>query len=136
MAFACPTHLEAQGGDDRFIQVRCLGRLDESILVDAVAAGAQAVWLVDGECQDCPYAVGRTVAEQAVQRANALLQAFGVSEHIFISPTLPAEQRTATRPPTTTEDLSRRAFFSLLARETARTAAVSGSWGSPPASGG
>ena len=133
VAFACPRYLEAKGGDaDRFIQVNCLGRLDESILVGAVSLGVQAAWLLDGACQECPYTVacpersrrGRAVAAQAAQRANALLQAFGIPERIFIGPQLPPGPSTAARSPAAAEGLSRRALFSLAARETAKTAAV------------
>jgi len=125
VTFVCPRYLEARGGDtDRCIQVNCLGRLDESILVGAVSLGVQAIWLMDGACQECPYAVGRAVAAQVVQRANTLLQAFGVPQWIFIGPQLPVGPNTAAQPPGAAEGLSRRAFFSLLARETAKTAAV------------
>jgi ferredoxin len=125
VAFACSRYLEDGGGDgDGYIQVNCLGRLDESILVGAVSVGAQAVWLLDGACRECPYTNGRAVAEQVVQRANALLQAFGVPERIFFGPQLPSEPGTTARPSVAVESLSRRAFFSLLARETTRTAAV------------
>lgn len=133
VAFACPRYLESRGGDDdHFIQVNCLGRLDESILVGVVSLGVQAVWLMDGACPECPYTVacpersrrGRAVAAQATQRANALLQAFGVPERIFIGPQLPPGPSTTARSPAALEGLSRRALFSLAARETAKTAVV------------
>ena len=133
VAFACATYLEAGSGDsDRFIQVNCLGRLDESILVGAVSVGAQAVWLMDGACQECSYAAacpersrrGRAAVEQAVQRANALLQAFGVPQRIFIGSQLPPGPSKTARPPAVAEGLSRRTFFSLATRQVARTAVV------------
>ncbi|MBM4466960.1 MAG: 4Fe-4S dicluster domain-containing protein [Chloroflexi bacterium] len=125
IAFACPRYLEARGKDaDRFLQVNCLGRLDESILVGAVSLGAQTIWLLDSACQECPYAAGRAVAEQAVQRANALLQACGVPQRIFVGSQLPSEIGMATRPPAVVEGLSRRDFFSLLARQAAKTTVV------------
>ncbi|MBC8492234.1 MAG: 4Fe-4S binding protein [Chloroflexi bacterium] len=125
VAFACPRYLETKGGDaDHFIQVNCLGRLDESVLVGAVSQGIQAVWLMDGACQECPYAVGRAVAEQSLQRANALLQAFGVQQRIFIGPQLPSGPSATAQPPAATEGLSRRAFFSLASRQVARTAVI------------
>jgi len=123
-AFACPKYLEARGGDaNRFLQVNCLGRLDESVLVGAVSLGAQTIWLLDGACQECPYAAGRTVAEQALQRANALLQACGVPQRIFIGPQVPLGPRTAPRP-SAPEGISRRDFFTLLTRQAVKTTVV------------
>ncbi len=128
VAFACPRYLEAKGRDgDHFIQVNCIGRLDESILVGTVAEGAQAAWLMDEACQECPYVIGRAVAEQVVQKANGLLQAFGVQERIFIGRELPPRPGMAAQPPAApaaSEGLSRRAFFSLLTRETTRMVTV------------
>jgi ferredoxin len=132
IAFACTRVLEARDGDSgRFIPVHCLGRLDESILVGAVCLGAEAVWLIDAACEGCPYVTAcperspsaQTVATQAVHRANSLLRACGVPERIFIGPQLPEGLNTAVRPHRAGETLSRRAFFSTLARGTTGAAA-------------
>jgi ferredoxin len=101
-----------------------LGRLDESLLIGAVCLGAEALWLIDAACQDCPYAVGQAVATQRIQRANALLRACGVAERIFIGPGLPEALNTATRPRRAAETLSRRAFFSVLAHRSTGVAAT------------
>jgi formate hydrogenlyase subunit 6/NADH:ubiquinone oxidoreductase subunit I len=125
IAFACQRHLETRNGDgERLIAVNCLGRLDESILAGTVCLGAEAVWLIDAACQDCPYAVGQAVAAQGVQRANKLLQVFGVTPHVFIGPHLPDGLSTVDRPRGTGETLSRRAFFSMLAHRTSGAAAM------------
>ncbi len=129
IVFACPRYLEASNGDrNRFIPVNCLGRLDESILVGAVVLGAEALWLMDGACQVCPYAKhgpgGNKVAVQAVQRANALLKAMGVEPRIFMGAQLPDGLSAAASPCATGATLSRRAFFSLLARRTTGVAAT------------
>jgi formate hydrogenlyase subunit 6/NADH:ubiquinone oxidoreductase subunit I len=140
LAFACPRYLEARNGDrDRFIPVNCLGRLDESILVGSIFLGAEAVWLVDGACQECPYAAassaygspsgkpgrgGRAVAAQVAERANELLQVCGTQGQIFIGPQLPGGLNTAARPRQAGETLSRRAFFSMLAHRTTGAAAI------------
>ena len=55
LAFTCTRYLEARGkAAEAGVQVNCLGRLDESILVGAVAWGAKDLPLVDGACQGCP----------------------------------------------------------------------------------
>ncbi len=125
IAFTCQRYLEAGNGDgERFIPVNCLGRLDESILVSTVSLGAGAVWLIDAACRGCPYAAGQAVARQGVQRANKLLQVFGVTPHIFIGPQLPDGLSTVARPRGAGETLSRRAFFSMLAHRTSGAAAL------------
>jgi Pyruvate/2-oxoacid:ferredoxin oxidoreductase delta subunit len=53
-----------------------------------------------------------------------LLQAFGVQERIFIGPQVRDGLRSAARSPGAGETLSRRAFFSLLARRTTGAAAT------------
>jgi Pyruvate/2-oxoacid:ferredoxin oxidoreductase delta subunit len=124
VAFACPRYLERRGGGaDLCIPVPCLGRLDESILVGAASAGME-VWLMDGACQACPQAIGQAITEQVVQRSNALLQAFGVTQRIAIGTQLPLELSEQAPYLGVAEGPSRRAFFSVLARQTARAAAV------------
>lgn len=123
VAFACPRYLEgrpAEGG--RYLRVSCLGRLDESVLVAAVAVGMRSVWLADGACRDCTQPQGRAAAAQAVQRANALLAALGRNDTVRLVPELPAALRSAAV--TAAGSVSRRELFSLMTRQTARKAAV------------
>ena len=77
IAFVCPsvTGNDASG----VIRVPCLGRLDASILVGAAAAGILQVDLVDSACTRCPDRIGHVVAEQAIAKSNALLQACGTA---------------------------------------------------------
>ncbi len=91
VAFACARHLRAgMGTGGAVIQVSCLGRLDESILLAAAAAGIRRIWLIDGLCHSCPQAVGHAVAGRAVQRAGALLQASGDGQSVHFTSCLPA----------------------------------------------
>ncbi|HSJ55227.1 MAG TPA: 4Fe-4S binding protein [Anaerolineae bacterium] len=123
VAFACPRYLAAEGGDgQRFVRVQCLARLDEGILTGAVAVGMHDIWLMDGSCQECPQAANRAIIEQTVMRSNALLEALGLLQRIVIASQLPPELHGRAEP-RAVEDTSRRAFFTLLARQTARTAA-------------
>ena len=125
IAFACSRYLEARSvARDGTIHVKCLGQLDESILLAAISLGARTVWLIDGACQACPYAAGRTIAAQAVHRTTALLQAWNLAQHIFFGPDLPDGPSTAMRPSPRGDVLSRRTFFSLLARKTTGAAAT------------
>lgn len=120
VAIACPQAQERVEGSAPCITVRCLGRLDESLLVGAAAHGAQAVWLVDGACQDCPQAAGRALAETVVARANALLEAFEVSARAAFLHDLPVGSGEGEVGRGSAEGVSRRGLFKALARETAR----------------
>lgn len=103
--------------------VSCLGRLDESLLVAAVAHGARSVWLVDGACGDCPQTIGWTAAHTVVARSNALLKAFGVREAITFRPSLP-DVRAAGGNGQSNQGVSRRGMMKVLARETARVGEI------------
>jgi len=125
VVFACPKHLKAmESNGAHFIRVNCLGRLDASILVGAVAAGARSVCLMDGACAECPNTTGRAVAAQMAQTANALLQAWGLSPRIASVSQFAPESKTPTRVSASTQGVSRRAFFDLLARETTKATAI------------
>lgn len=125
--FACPVYLQGVGerkGAEGLVVVDCLGRLDESILVGAVAAGATTVWLIDGSCQGCTGAEGHTVARKVVRSANLLLEGFGTPEAILMRGELPSRPEAAYRPEQANGEPSRRAFFGRVAAETTRAAAV------------
>ncbi|MCI0475275.1 MAG: 4Fe-4S dicluster domain-containing protein, partial [Anaerolineales bacterium] len=125
VAFACPRYLETtRAASAQFIQVKCLGRLDESILFGAIADGAPSVTLLDGACADCPHAIGRTIAGQVAQTTNALLSAFGITRQVAFDARRFAAVETAPSSAATTDNLSRRAFFDFLRRETIKVTAA------------
>ncbi len=59
------------------IGVVCLGRVDESLLVEAAARGAQSVQLIGGPCASCPHARGGALCDEIVASAENLLAALG-----------------------------------------------------------
>lgn len=58
-------------------RVRCLGRVDESLIALLARAGASDVALAYGTCEGCRERSGKTVAEDVCLTANALLEAWG-----------------------------------------------------------
>ena len=125
ITFACSRHLETTGAQSaQIVQVKCLGRLDESILLGAVAEGAQSVNLLDGACADCPHAVGRTIAAQTAQTTNALLAAWGVTRRIGFDAQQVKQAEIESAPTATADGISRRAFFEFLRRETVKATAA------------
>lgn len=57
--------------------VACLGRVEESLVVELVARGAGGVVLFSGACDECPHVNGRHACEQVCASANELLRAWG-----------------------------------------------------------
>jgi ferredoxin len=123
VVFACPRLLKVEDGSS--IQVNCLGRLDASFLVAAIAWGAKELMLVDGQCEQCRDRNGREIAERAVATAGAVLDSFEVPHRISFVQHMPRRQggQSAARQPRP-GDVSRRDFFSLLMGRAKQTAAV------------
>ncbi|MBR2789846.1 MAG: 4Fe-4S binding protein [Eggerthellaceae bacterium] len=61
------------------VGVVCLGRAEESMLVEAAARGARRITLVHHECGTCAHAPGGRLCETVCASARALLEAFGSS---------------------------------------------------------
>ncbi|NLF10962.1 MAG: 4Fe-4S binding protein [Anaerolineaceae bacterium] len=120
VAFACPLSLEQADAGRPCVIVNCLGRLDESLLVGAVAHGARPVRLIDRACEGCAQAAGRAMAAAAIERSNGLLAAFGlpgqIAFHTGKACALPAPTPAAGNG----EGLSRRGLLKRLAQETLR----------------
>ncbi len=112
VAIACRSYLESTTqAPGACLRVDCIGRVDEAVLVGAVAWGAERVVLVDGQCASCRNATVRQRMETIVERSRELLQAVGASASISFAPDLPRGQAPAVR----VGGVSRRGFFSLLA---------------------
>jgi len=125
LAFACSRYLETtRVPSAQVVRVKCLGRLDESILFDAIVDGAPSVTLLDGVCADCPHAIGRTIAAQTAQTTNALLTAWGVTRRVGFDAQQVKQAETPPVSASTADGMSRRAFFEFLRRETVRATAV------------
>lgn len=73
----------------RAVRVTCLGRMEESVLVDAVARGAKRVLLVHGPCECCPRSVGMHTYADVVDNANMLLETWGASPCVEVREKLP-----------------------------------------------
>lgn len=131
IAFVCPKH--QQEVDPSIIQsgniliVPCLGRIDEPLLVGCASIGANSVWLVDGRCSECNYRA-RDIIQQTTARANKILDIFGITDRIQISPDIPEwstkKEQTAPRhsSDSDTERYSRRNFFKAMTQKTKRAA--------------
>ncbi|MDX9832658.1 MAG: 4Fe-4S binding protein [Anaerolineae bacterium] len=117
--FVCSKAAVPPAGRQGLIEVSCLGRIDEALLVGAGAYGARSLWLVEGECAGCPLARGRQLLDGVIARSEALLQAFGRSTEIMVGTDLPGELAAAGEQ-AGRGGVTRRGLFKTLVRETAR----------------
>ena len=80
IAIACEKAGIAQ--DERAIRLTCLGRIDESALLQLAAWGAREVALTCGPCDTCEHKPGRTVVEEVCESANTLLGLWDGTMHV------------------------------------------------------
>ena len=66
--------------------VMCMGRLDESLLVEMALRGCTKLVLHTGDCETCPHASGGALARSVIESANGLLAAFGRSIDVVLAP--------------------------------------------------
>lgn len=66
------------------VDVKCLGRLNISHLVAAVATGAKAVYLDDRFCSDCEWASGLPDLAAMARGVNILLATFGSEAEVVL----------------------------------------------------
>lgn len=64
------------------VGVICLGRVDESLLVEATARGARSIQLISGPCESCPHRCGGTLSDEIIVSAETLLAALGTPSPI------------------------------------------------------
>ena len=87
------------------VRLTCLGRIDESALIQLAAWGAREVTLTCGACNACEHKPGRTVVEEVCESANTLLGLWDGTMHVELKevgpeaePTgLPAQETRADR---------------------------------------
>lgn len=109
---------------DKYAEVPCLARIDESIVLALAARGAREVVLVDGNCATCKYRACTARLDETVREVDALISCSGSA--------IPVRRDSAFPDELLVEDTTglfgstRRGFFSEAvgaARETAMTAA-------------
>ncbi len=78
-----------EGDPTKFVEVPCLARIDESIVIQLVSEGSHDVILVDGNCATCKYHKTAQVIEDSVDAANELLEALGSTTRVMRTSTYP-----------------------------------------------
>ena len=64
------------------VGVVCLGRVNESLLVEATARGARSIQLISGPCESCPHRCGGALSDEIIVSAETLLAALGTPSPI------------------------------------------------------
>ena len=80
VAVACEKASVTQ--DERTVRLTCLGRIDESALLQLAAWGAREVTLTCGACDVCEHKPGRAIVEEVCESANTLLGLWDSTMHV------------------------------------------------------
>lgn len=92
LAFACARRASKHEADDSaFVEVPCLGHLDETLLLECAAAGYTDIVLVDGVCGTCKYGKASPYIDEAVSTACTLAEAVGGKTVISCTSEFPPE---------------------------------------------
>ncbi|WP_160943439.1 4Fe-4S binding protein [Eggerthella guodeyinii] len=130
VTFAC--HEAWQGRADACaaagaVELACLSRLDESLLMELRVRGARTIVLVHGACENCPRAAGWRSVELVARTMETIADAWGVDCAVVLTDELPAAEDGVSRE----RDVLRERFLRLPERDVPPDAARG--VGEPPA---
>lgn len=80
--------------DECTVRLTCLGRIDESALLQLAAWGARDIALICGPCNACEHKPGRAVVEEVCESANTLLGLWDGTMHVELKEAGPAAEPT------------------------------------------
>lgn len=90
--FACARKAAKREGDpEKYIEVPCLGHLDEGEMLDVAAAGFDDIVLVDGDCATCKFGKASPYIDEAVANAAKLLDGCGAQAIVTRTSEFPPE---------------------------------------------
>jgi len=94
VGFSCSKQSAAAGGNKSAVEVEvpCLGRVSEAMLVGAAAFGAETIWLNTSVCSECDAREGLTLARQTVRGVDKLLEAWGRRVRFVLTAKLPVDR--------------------------------------------
>jgi ferredoxin len=121
---ACEQVLSAARGEydpEKVVGVTCLGRVDESVLMQLVEHGAGSVVLVQGDCETCTRACGLKTAQLVMRTTNALLETWSLEACVEIETHLPSAAQSSRD---AQYDSGRRQFFSSFKSKIKATATL------------
>lgn len=105
----------------KYVQVPCMARVDEVMLVELASAGVEDIVLVDGTCRTCRFRDTGAGIDRAVEEAEELIAAMGGTARIRRASDFPEQARIADKASLYGQE--RRGFFTRSTRK-ARQASV------------
>jgi len=105
------------------LEIVCLGRLDEKLLLEGLLAGATDIWIVDTDCTDCKMQIGEELFKEVLSTCQDLLQANSIQNRIYYTNDEPIEEKRsslkfnkieANNSQTSEESFNRRDLFKVL----------------------
>lgn len=122
--FACArVSSHGKGNPEKYAEVPCLARMEETVILELAANGVEKIVLVDGVCRTCKYRYTDQGVTDVVDSANSLLEAWGSPVRAERSSEFP-EEAVLHEDDTVAIGESRRAFF-MRGKERAKEGAKS-----------
>ena len=112
--FACKQLLDAASGlfdPTKVAEVKCLGRVDEYMMIKCAAEGFERVVLVHGDCSRCDRRAGFPAVQRARANALAIMETWHIPGTITLTDKLPSRSKAAAAE---AYDSARRSFFSEM----------------------
>lgn len=132
VTIACEKMMEAAADlvdSTKVVSVKCLGRVDESLILDMAAAGVSELWMVRAECGSCDRVHGGKLAKRVRKSAQALLDTWHSGLMVHIVPRFPNEARIGDRGGyLSASGESRRAFFTDIKEGAVNVAATTANY--------
>jgi len=118
IAFNCPK-TKARHGDQAAVELACLGRLNEVLLIGASVFGAKRLWLDTSVCLGCELEPGLVQAHKAVDNSQTILTAFSRKLEVDFTSERPAGWRVKSQPQALKDigSSTRRELFAGLYRQ-------------------
>lgn len=82
----CSSNVGGAEGAGAAPDVMCMGRLEESLVVEMALRGCKQLVLHTGNCETCPHHCGGQLAQRVIASANGLLAAFGRAIDVSVRP--------------------------------------------------
>lgn len=119
VGFSCSKQIQAAGGRKSAVEVEvaCLGRVSEAMLIGAAAFGAETIWLNTALCAECDSIQGSALAGQTARGVDKLLEAWGRQVKFFLSDKKPAAETATDSPSEESGIYDRRELLVKLRRE-------------------
>jgi len=105
IAFQCQQ--ATSGGDKNSINIRCLGNINENVVLNAALIGYDEMTCYTGECQKCHYRRGEDLFDTSMELAESVTHGLGIKSLTVVKVVQPKNK-------VNKESLNRRDFFSKI----------------------